>query len=370
MWQGPQSRPTPCCLWGARTLQALGRALQARGHRDGPRAFPGGLPQHRARGHRASPDSGVNAPGCVPRAPPGFPAGAEGATPPACPRRTPGWAAPGATRVPPGPPGPTGLPWRSPGPPGRGRSRLGAAAHRLPAGQRSGPPPGAGRWGAPGASPSRPCPSCRCTGTRPVPAPFPPRVPVPVPPLPACAAGSVSVPAPGPCPGPCPVPVPCPVPPPPPRVSGRRAPRSVTSRHGPAGAVTSRGGCPRPAPPDAARGPGTRGDPPGARPPRPAHAWDVPGGGTGTRRAWIRSPEPGAGRWSPPPAAPPTWGARPRAAARPAATNQPRVGCSTSGGPGNPRHGAVPTRGITPRSQGKAEKKLVGDVNLQNSSPV
>lgn len=201
----------------------------------------------------------------------------------------------GYPRVPPAPP-------RRRGPPGRGRSRLGAAVLRLPAGQRSGPPPGAGRWGAPGASPSRPCPSCRCTGTRPVPAPSPPRVPVP--PLPACAAGSVSVPAPGPCPGPCPVPVPCPVPPPPPRVSGRRAPRSVTSRHGPAGAVTSRGGCPRPAPPDAARGPGTRGDPPGARcgdpAPRPAHAWDVPGGGTGTRRAWIRSPEPGAGRWSPP----------------------------------------------------------------------
>lgn len=140
LWQGPQSHPTPCCLWGARTLQALGRALQARGHRDGPRAFPGGLPRHGARGHRASPDAGVNAPGCVPRAPPGFPAGAEGATPPACPRSTPGTGMGSAGRyeataglprgyhrVPPAPP-------RRRGPPGRGRSRLGAAAHRLPAG--------------------------------------------------------------------------------------------------------------------------------------------------------------------------------------------------------------------------------------------
>lgn len=285
LWQGPQSHPTPCCLWGARTLQALGRALQARGHRDGPRAFLGGLPQHRARGHRASPDAGVNAPGCVPRAPPGFPAGAEGATPPACPRSTPGWAAPGATRLPRGYHGATTGSHRRP--PGGAVPPAGAGPGSVPPrtgcrpGSARAPRPVLGAAGAPGASPSRPCPSCRCTGTRPVPAPFPPRVPVP--PLPACAAGSVSVPAPCPCPGPCPVPVPCPVPPPPPRVSGRRAPRSVTSRHGPAGAVTSRGGCPRPAPPDAARGPGTRGDPPGARcgdpAPRPAHAWDVPGGG-------------------------------------------------------------------------------------------
>lgn len=211
-----------------------------------------------------------------------------------------------------------------------------------------------GAAGAPGASPSRPAPPLHrdAPGAGPVPpaSRCRPRY-LPVPPG---RCGPAPAPDRGAGPGPGPVPVPCPVPPPPPRVSGRRAPRSVTSRHGPAGAVTSRGGCPRPAPPDAARGPGTGGDPPGTRP-RVPHTRGTCLGGRRDRRAWLRSPEPGAGRWSPPGSSPcrrlparrgglgpglraPAWPLR----------NDSTCGLQASGPPGREAPGASHTSGGPP----------------------
>lgn len=250
--------------------------------------FPGGLPQHRARGHKASPDA--NAPGCVPRAPPvSLQVLKERLLLPALGAHlTPSWAVLGATRVPRGyhgattgyhgataaAPPPLALPRRR-GTPGRGWSRLGAAAHR------GGPPAGAGRCGGSRRVPVPPGPAAapgraRCR-------PRSPRVPVP-PPLPACAAGSVragsgsgsrcgsgSGSGAGSVPGAA-------------APAARQRPpgaalRDVTARPRGGGDVTR--GLPAPRPARRRPRPRDRRGPPRDPAPRPAHAWDVPGGAPG-----------------------------------------------------------------------------------------